>query len=216
MSGCVRRVSPSVSSTSEEGAGRGVLVSVIDSLPLTEAGKLIYLPVWLSEAGFIGTVCSVCLSGWLAGRLSETGCISTVCTIMSVCLSVCLSVCPSVCLSVCLYVRLSGCLRPAVPSVCLSVCLSAPEIFDCQRDERRGYSFPVDWWSLGVVALELRQGRRPFDIHASTPIGEVRDRLRAPPRCPTSSDPDFTALVGKVGQHSFLVECRQLDKEPTR
>ncbi|XP_037077722.1 serine/threonine-protein kinase 32B-like [Pollicipes pollicipes] len=74
----------------------------------------------------------------------------------------------------------------------------APEIFDCQTEERAGYSFAVDWWSLGVVALELRQGVRPFEVHAGTPIGEVRDRLRAPPRCPASSEPGFGTLISKL------------------
>ena len=39
---------------------------------------------------------------------------------------------------------------------------AAPEVFDTALEECRGYSFPVDWWSLGVVAYELLKGRVGF------------------------------------------------------
>ena len=37
------------------------------------------------------------------------------------------------------------------------LCFSAPEMFNCRREA--GYSFAVDWWSLGVTAYELLRGR---------------------------------------------------------
>ncbi|KAG8505847.1 Serine/threonine-protein kinase 32B [Galemys pyrenaicus] len=55
----------------------------------------------------------------------------------------------------------------------------APEVFQVYVDGGPGYSYPVDWWSLGVTAYELLRGWRPYDIHAATPVDEVLGMLRA-------------------------------------
>ena len=47
-------------------------------------------------------------------------------------------------------------------SVAGSLAYMAPEIF-----ARKGYTWCVDWWSLGVVAWELFFHRRPFDHRTS-------------------------------------------------
>uniref|UniRef100_A0A8C0IXG6 non-specific serine/threonine protein kinase n=1 Tax=Chelonoidis abingdonii TaxID=106734 RepID=A0A8C0IXG6_CHEAB len=46
----------------------------------------------------------------------------------------------------------------------------APEIFHSFLNGGTGYSFEVDWWSLGVMAYELLRGWRPYDIHSSNPV----------------------------------------------
>ncbi|XP_067156493.1 serine/threonine-protein kinase 32C [Apteryx mantelli] len=46
----------------------------------------------------------------------------------------------------------------------------APEIFHSFMSGGTGYSFEVDWWSLGVMAYELLRGWRPYDIHSNNPV----------------------------------------------
>ncbi|XP_042674754.1 serine/threonine-protein kinase 32C isoform X2 [Centrocercus urophasianus] len=46
----------------------------------------------------------------------------------------------------------------------------APEIFHSFLSGGTGYSFEVDWWSLGIMAYELLRGWRPYDIHSSNPV----------------------------------------------
>ncbi|XP_052011590.1 serine/threonine-protein kinase 32A [Apodemus sylvaticus] len=47
----------------------------------------------------------------------------------------------------------------------------APEMFSSRKET--GYSFAVDWWSLGVTAYELLRGRRPYHIRSSTSSKEI-------------------------------------------
>lgn len=35
---------------------------------------------------------------------------------------------------------------------------AAPEVFQAYVDGGPGYSYPVDWWSLGITAYELLRG----------------------------------------------------------
>ncbi|XP_069467519.1 serine/threonine-protein kinase 32C isoform X1 [Ambystoma mexicanum] len=46
----------------------------------------------------------------------------------------------------------------------------APEIFHSFMNGGTGYSFEVDWWSLGIMAFELLRGWRPYDIHSTNPV----------------------------------------------
>ncbi|XP_069316913.1 serine/threonine-protein kinase 32C isoform X3 [Eulemur rufifrons] len=46
----------------------------------------------------------------------------------------------------------------------------APEIFHSFVNGGPGYSFEVDWWSVGVMAYELLRGWRPYDIHSSNAV----------------------------------------------
>lgn len=50
----------------------------------------------------------------------------------------------------------------------------APEIFAAASKEVKGYSFGVDWWSLGVCIYEILRSKRPYEIHASTSLSDVQ------------------------------------------
>ncbi|XP_016059202.1 PREDICTED: serine/threonine-protein kinase 32B [Miniopterus natalensis] len=55
----------------------------------------------------------------------------------------------------------------------------APEVFQAYVDGGPGYSYPVDWWSLGVTAYELLRGWRPYEIHSATPVDEILGMFKA-------------------------------------
>ncbi|CAG0887606.1 unnamed protein product [Cyprideis torosa] len=74
----------------------------------------------------------------------------------------------------------------------------APEIFECALGSAPSYSFNVDWWSLGIVAYELLRGKRPFDIHMSSNIDDIRALIREPLLFPTSWSSGFTDLVSQL------------------
>ncbi|XP_026821980.1 serine/threonine-protein kinase 32A isoform X2 [Rhopalosiphum maidis] len=66
----------------------------------------------------------------------------------------------------------------------------APEVYLCSLGECAGYSYPVDWWSLGVTLYEVMSRCRPYDIHSGTTPREVRSMLinstastAIPPKC---------------------------------
>uniref|UniRef100_A0A8C3X201 non-specific serine/threonine protein kinase n=1 Tax=Catagonus wagneri TaxID=51154 RepID=A0A8C3X201_9CETA len=54
----------------------------------------------------------------------------------------------------------------------------APEVFQVYVDGGPGYSYPVDWWSLGITAYELLRGWRPYEIHSATPIDEILNMFK--------------------------------------
>lgn len=43
--------------------------------------------------------------------------------------------------------------------LCYTFCVSAPELFQTFEGSHPGYSFSVDWWSLGITAYELLRGQ---------------------------------------------------------
>nr|XP_023655699.1 serine/threonine-protein kinase 32B [Paramormyrops kingsleyae] len=54
----------------------------------------------------------------------------------------------------------------------------APEVFQSFIDGGPGYSYPVDWWSLGITAYELLRGWRPYDIHSSLAVDDITNIFR--------------------------------------
>lgn len=74
----------------------------------------------------------------------------------------------------------------------------APEVFSCAMDECVGYSFPADWWSLGVTAYELYCRTRPYDIHSNSSISDIRALYSYPVRYPSSCSTGFVQLLKRV------------------
>ena len=94
---------------------------------------------------------------------------------------------------------------------CFFLHVVAPEIFDCVADECDGYGFPVDWWSLGIVAYEMFFGARPFDIHSTTSVSEVRALFAAGAVYPRSSRASrgFVDLIDRVSIFSNITVCTE-------
>jgi serine/threonine kinase 32 len=67
--------------------------------------------------------------------------------------------------------------RRLLTGVAGSMAYMAPEIL-----HKRGYTSPIDWWSLGVCAFELLFGRRPFRGRTNTALTHSisKDPLRFP------------------------------------
>ena len=67
--------------------------------------------------------------------------------------------------------------RRPLTGVAGSMAYMAPEIL-----AKRGYTYTIDWWSLGVCAYELLFGRRPFRGKTNTDLtySISRDHLRFP------------------------------------
>ncbi|XP_017081717.1 serine/threonine-protein kinase 32A isoform X1 [Drosophila eugracilis] len=79
-----------------------------------------------------------------------------------------------------------------------TLCYMAPEVFLCALDELAGYSYPVDWWSLGVVAYEMRGSNRPFVVHSNTPLTEIKNILNTPVHYPRYWSSNFVDLLQRL------------------
>lgn len=62
-------------------------------------------------------------------------------------------------------------------SVAGSMAYMAPQVVG-----RKGYSWQIDWWSLGITAYELMFHKRPFDGRSSEKITQsiMKDPLQFP------------------------------------
>ncbi|POI33820.1 hypothetical protein CIB84_002429 [Bambusicola thoracicus] len=73
----------------------------------------------------------------------------------------------------------------------------APEMFNSTKPI--GYSFAVDWWSLGITAYELLRARRPYHIHSNTPTNEIARVFKtATVMYPAAWSEDMVMLIKKL------------------
>ena len=79
----------------------------------------------------------------------------------------------------------------------------APEVFHAAANTTRGlsgYSYPVDWWSLGVTAYEIKTGYRPYEIHSRTSLSTVISLFSSSgegqePTYSSKWSPEFTKFI---------------------
>ncbi|KAI5716045.1 hypothetical protein M8J77_026506 [Diaphorina citri] len=74
----------------------------------------------------------------------------------------------------------------------------APEIFLVATDEVLGYSYSVDWWSLGVTLFEILARGRPFDIHSNTSVKDVKAIIYSPVHYPTAWSESTKHLLSQL------------------
>ena len=81
-----------------------------------------------------------------------------------------------------------------------SMAYMAPEIL-----AKKGYSWPTDWWSLGVCAYELVFGRRPFRGKTNSDLTHAisRDVLRFPDDVEEKCSKEGRLALREVG-HIFI------------
>ncbi|XP_033922823.1 serine/threonine-protein kinase 32A isoform X1 [Melopsittacus undulatus] len=73
----------------------------------------------------------------------------------------------------------------------------APEMFNSTKPT--GYSFAVDWWSLGITAYELLRTRRPYHIRSNTSTDEIAHVFRtATVMYPAAWSTDMVLLIKKL------------------
>ncbi|XP_007473906.1 serine/threonine-protein kinase 32A isoform X1 [Monodelphis domestica] len=95
----------------------------------------------------------------------------------------------------------------------------APEMFNSRR--QTGYSFAVDWWSLGVTAYELLRGRRPYQIRSGASTNDIAHMFKtAIVTYPASWSVGMVTLLKKLleqnpdhrfSQLSDIQDCSYMD-----
>ncbi|KAI7795575.1 putative serine/threonine-protein kinase 32A [Triplophysa rosa] len=75
----------------------------------------------------------------------------------------------------------------------------APELFQLIEGTHPGYSFAVEWWSLGITAYELLRGQRPYIMRANTPANEILQTFQKIQPCyPVAWSPGMKSLLRKL------------------
>uniref|UniRef100_A0A8D2ZX96 Serine/threonine kinase 32A n=1 Tax=Scophthalmus maximus TaxID=52904 RepID=A0A8D2ZX96_SCOMX len=94
----------------------------------------------------------------------------------------------------------------------------APELFQTFEGSHPGYSFSVDWWSLGITAYELLRGQRPYVMRSSTPANEILQTFhKVHPSYPAGWSLEMKSLLRKLlcidvqKRISCLAELQDLD-----
>ncbi|TDH05080.1 hypothetical protein EPR50_G00139890 [Perca flavescens] len=94
----------------------------------------------------------------------------------------------------------------------------APELFQTFEGFHPGYSFSVDWWSLGITAYELLRGQRPYVMRSSTPANEILQTFhKVHPSYPAAWSLEMKSLLRKLlcidvkHRISCLAELQDLD-----
>ncbi|XP_026226137.1 serine/threonine-protein kinase 32A isoform X1 [Anabas testudineus] len=94
----------------------------------------------------------------------------------------------------------------------------APELFQTFEGFHPGYSFAVDWWSLGITAYELLRGQRPYVMRSSTPANEILQTFhKVHPSYPAAWSLEMKSLLRKLlcidaqKRISCLAELQDLD-----
>uniref|UniRef100_A0A673ABL1 Serine/threonine kinase 32A n=1 Tax=Sphaeramia orbicularis TaxID=375764 RepID=A0A673ABL1_9TELE len=94
----------------------------------------------------------------------------------------------------------------------------APELFQTFEGSHPGYSFSVDWWSLGITAYELLRGQRPYVMRSSTPANEILQTFhKVHPSYPAAWSLEMKSLLRKLlcidvqKRISCLAELQDLD-----
>ncbi|KAM4726064.1 serine/threonine-protein kinase 32A isoform 3-T4 [Anableps anableps] len=83
----------------------------------------------------------------------------------------------------------------------------APELFQSFEGSHPGYSFSVDWWSLGIAAYELLRGQRPYVMRSNTPSNEILQMFH-------KVHPTYPA-AWSLEMKSLLRKRRRLNCDPT-
>ncbi|XP_072029651.1 serine/threonine-protein kinase 32A-like [Amphiura filiformis] len=75
----------------------------------------------------------------------------------------------------------------------------APEIFNTISDDCKGYSYGVDWWSLGICVYEMLRGKRPYDIHSNSSVSDIRHLYtNTHPHYPSAWNPAMTEAIKQL------------------